>query len=105
MNRYVRPMLMEAVNTMSPEQFHQVPEISTLIALDANLFAAITALELQHPDFYPGGEPQSDAEFHIMGSICSLASALRISLAAYYDLYQGSDQNRNHLSNSDDIQF
>lgn len=80
------PSLIHSVETFTQEDLFIAPELSTLIALDASLFAAINHLELQNPyreSFY-NNPRRVTIEGHIADSICILANVLRKNLSAYY---------------------
>jgi hypothetical protein len=85
MNRKTFPTLIQSLETLTQEDHFLAPELSTLIALDASLFAAINLLEFQNPccaNFY--NRPRRvGIEEHIADSICILANALRKNLSAY----------------------
>jgi hypothetical protein len=92
MNRKIYSTLVQSAEDLTINQLCIAPELPTLVALDANLLAAINILEFQnpHPD-KPESEisSASDAvEDHIVASIFVLAKALRKNLSAYYAIVQ-----------------
>lgn len=91
MNRKGRSTLVQSAETLTPNEMLMAPELPTMIALDANLLAAVRLLEFQNP--IPQTSPDNrkfpdGVEEHISDSICVLATALRKSLAAYYAVVQ-----------------
>ncbi len=86
MDQKAFPSLIQSMETITQEDHFLSPELSTLIALDASLFAAINHLELQHPScpYFSDRGKRVEIEEHIADSICVLANALRKNLSAYY---------------------
>ena len=89
---------------MTQSELCLVPELATLVALDATLQATMTLLEFNYP-----GRPESEnrdtedgIEEHIIDSIFNLAKALRSTLTAYYAAVQ---ENCDCGPNQKDIPF
>lgn len=84
--------LVQSAEDLTINQLCIAPELPTLVALDANLLAAINILEFQN---LHSGKPDSEnfsasnaVEEHIVASIFVLAKALRKNLSAYYAIVQ-----------------
>lgn len=92
MNRKIYSTLVQSAEDLTINQLCIAPELPTLVALDANLLAAINILEFQnlHSDNPDSANfSASDAvEEHIVASIFVLAKALRKNLSAYYAIVQ-----------------
>lgn len=77
-----------AAENLTMTELCVAPELSTLVALDASLLAAIQHLELQTPYLACSRKGNrhmtASAEEHIAESIVILGSALRANLLAYY---------------------
>jgi hypothetical protein len=87
MKRRIRSTLVQSAESLTPNEMFLAPELPTLMALDANLLAAIRLLEFQNPycQSRPDNRKIADGvEEHIADSICLLANALRKNLSAYY---------------------
>ena len=108
MTRHTHPTLMESAETFTMGEMFQAPELPALIALDANLFAAINLLEFQHPYLirHESGRfmDRRNSDLHIADSICNLASALRISLAEYYEKFREREED-NEEDEQQEIEF
>jgi len=92
MKRKIHSTLVQSAEDLTMNQLCIAPELPTLVALDANLLAAINILEFQNPH---SDKPDSEnfsaldaVEDHIVSSIFVLAKALRKNLSAYYSIVQ-----------------
>lgn len=106
MRRKIYPTLVKAAENITQAELCQAPELSTLVALDATLLAAITQIEFNNPQL---GNPELEnrdiadvVEEHIVDSIFILAKALRSSLSAYYAAIQ---ENCDYHTSHQDISF
>ena len=92
MQRKVYPTLVQNAENITQVELCQAPELTTLVALDATLMAAMSQIEFNNPQF---GNPKLEnrdiadgVEETIAHSICILAEALRSTLSAYYAAIQ-----------------
>jgi len=92
MKRKFYSTLVQSAEDLTMNQLCIAPELPTLVALDANLLAAINILEFQNPHSDNSDSENfstSDAvENNIVASIFVLAKALRKNLSAYYAIVQ-----------------
>lgn len=87
MNKRTFPTLVNASEWITELQLTHAPELPILIALDANLRAAIDILDPENPYLAPArveDRSENDVETQIAESIFILATALRDNLSAYY---------------------
>lgn len=84
--------LVAAAETITQDELCHAPELTTLVALDATLMAAMTTIEFNYPHL---GNPESGrretpdcVEEYFIDSIFTLATALRSNLHAYYATIQ-----------------
>lgn len=76
--------LVEIAESLTGPDMCVAPEFATLMALDANLLAAIRILEFQNPELLSGNSAIPDGiEEHLLNSILILGNALRRNLSAY----------------------
>lgn len=106
MNRKIYSTLVNAVENMTQEELFHAPELSTLVALDANLLAALDMLELRNPStaYVRSGirRMEDGVDVQIAASIRILAAALRDNLSAYYAVIK---ENCNDDTDQEEIAF
>lgn len=91
MNRRTFPRLLHASDGITEMELSHAPELSILVALDANLQATIDILNSEFPYLtHSRLEDRSgnEIETRISESIFILATALRDNLSAYYAAIQ-----------------
>ena len=94
MNRKISTLI-KVAGDITPDEWFDAPELSMLVALDANLLATMNFLE------FPNGAPDG-IEGQIGESICILANALRANLSAYYAAIQ---KNCGDCSDQQEVSF
>lgn len=106
MKKRFYPTLVKDAENITQSELCQAPELTTLVALDATLMAAMSQIEFNNPEF---GNPKSEncdtvegVEEHIADSILILAGALRNTLSAYYAAIQ---KNCDYPKSQHDISF
>jgi len=102
----IYPSLINTAENMTQTELFQVPELSTLVALDATLMAAMSQIEFNNPCPKNSESEISDiadrVEEHLVDSILILARALRSTLSAYYAAIQ---ENCDYPTEQQDIEF
>lgn len=87
MNRRTFPTLLNASDCITELQLSHAPELPILVALDANLRAAIDILDPENPYLAHArveDRSENEVETQIAECIFLLATALRDNLSAYY---------------------
>lgn len=106
MQRKFYPTLVKNAENITQAELCQAPELTTLVALDATLMAAMNQIEFNNPQF--GNLNSEDhniadrVEEHIIDSIFILARALRSTLSVYYATIQ---ENCDYETGHHDISF
>ncbi len=106
MQKEFYPTLVKNAENITQAELCLAPELTTLVALDATLMAAMSQIEFNNPQF---GNLKSEnrsiadgVEEHIVDSIFILARALRSTLSVYYSVIQ---ENCDYETSHHDISF
>jgi len=98
--------LISMAESFTPAELAVAPELLSLAALDASLFAANRALQDAYPEWSDllnrENDRQAKIDKHLADSICILTKALRSNLSAYYAAIQEACEDEDPM---DKIEF